>query len=98
MHASQRDVILDIDVQIIGGLHLAQPNMVSRIPPTVDFLSRQLKPAPTFVLPLHCSGFQAKIALEKALGQGCVPAGVGTTIEVRGDADGEQHMFAPCVS
>lgn len=87
----------DAYCQIIGGLHLASPDLASRIPPTVEFLSQRLRPAPAFVLPLHCSGFQAKIALEKAFGQGCVPAGVGMTIEVLGDVNGEQHMFAPCV-
>jgi len=83
---------------VIGGLHLAGPELVPRIPPTVDFLSRQLRPSPTYVLPLHCSGFPAKVALEKALGEGCVPGGVGMKIQIQGDAKGEESMFAPCVS
>ncbi|KAF9051239.1 hypothetical protein BDZ89DRAFT_1057083 [Hymenopellis radicata] len=58
---------------IIGGLHLATPDLVPRIPPTVEFLSQQLKPAPTYILPMHCSGFNAKVALESAFGEGCVP-------------------------
>lgn len=34
---------------------------------------------------MHCSGFQAKVALEKALGEGCVPAGVGHKVVILGD-------------
>ncbi|OBZ67114.1 hypothetical protein A0H81_12902 [Grifola frondosa] len=81
---------------IIGGLHLAGPELVERIEPTVNFLANQMRPAPTYVLPMHCSGFAAKVALESALGQGCVPAGVGIKVEVNGDGDGEQMMFPPC--
>jgi 7,8-dihydropterin-6-yl-methyl-4-(beta-D-ribofuranosyl)aminobenzene 5'-phosphate synthase len=66
--------------------------MVPRIPPTIDFLSRQLKPAPVYVLPIHCTGFQAKVALEKAFGEGCVPAGTGMKIELRGDANDEKQI------
>ena len=33
--------------QIIGGLHLAGPELIERIPPTIDFLSRSLAPSPT---------------------------------------------------
>ena len=57
--------------------------------PTVNFLSNQLRPAPSYILPMHCSGFAAKVALEKAFGEGCVPAGTGISIEVRGDEEGE---------
>jgi len=62
---------------------------------TVDFLSNQLRPSPFYVLPMHCSGFQAKIALEKAFGDGCVPAGVGLKVEVVGDKALEERLFAP---
>jgi len=34
---------------------------------------------------MHCTGFQAKLALEKAFGEGCVPTGVGHKIEIVGD-------------
>jgi len=83
---------------IVGGLHLATPDLVPRIPPTIEFLSRQLRPAPAYILPLHCSGFRAKVALEKEFGEGCVPGGVGIKIVVQGDAPGEERMFAPTVS
>ncbi|KIO25909.1 hypothetical protein M407DRAFT_75106 [Tulasnella calospora MUT 4182] len=65
---------------IIGGLHLAPPDQVYRIAPTVEFISKSLRPAPTYILPMHCTGFKAKIALEQELGEGCVPAGVGMKV------------------
>jgi len=82
---------------IIGGLHLAPPDTVERIEPTISFLSRRIIPAPTFVLPMHCSGFQCKVELEKALGEGCVPAGVGMRVEILGDRDFDSRLFAPTV-
>lgn len=84
-------------LQIIGGLHLAGPELVPRIAPTVDFLTRQLKPAPTYILPMHCSGFPVKTALEKAFGEGCVPAGVGMKVRVEGDRSIDGALFAPVI-
>jgi len=80
---------------VIGGLHLAGPEFGPRIPMTVDFLSKNLKPAPMYLLPMHCTGFQAKIALEKAFGEGCVPAGVGLKVDVLGDREHDKHLFPP---
>ncbi|KAG9011070.1 hypothetical protein FRB90_007504 [Tulasnella sp. 427] len=80
---------------VIGGLHLAPPDQVYRIAPTVEFLSKSLVPAPTYVLPMHCSGFRAKVALENALGEGCVPAGVGIKVLVKGDEEAEKVIRAP---
>ncbi|KAI0697733.1 beta-lactamase-like protein [Cerioporus squamosus] len=80
---------------IIGGLHLAGTELVERIPPTVDYLSNQLRPAPVYVLPMHCSGFAAKVALEDAFGEGCVPAGVGHKVIVDGNPEMEKMMLAP---
>ncbi|KZS98233.1 hypothetical protein SISNIDRAFT_472261 [Sistotremastrum niveocremeum HHB9708] len=82
---------------IVGGLHLAGPELASRIPKTVQFLTESLRPAPVYVLPMHCSGFAVKIALEHALGEGCVPAGVGTKIVVQGDALAETKIFEPSI-
>jgi len=82
---------------IIGGLHLSPPDFADRIEPTVDFLSRQMVPAPTYILPMHCSGFQSKVKLEAAFGDGCVPAGVGHKIEVLGDRASESRIFPPTV-
>lgn len=69
---------------IIGGLHLAGPELQDRIDPTVDFIAERLVPTPTYVLPMHCTGFNAKIALARALGDACVPAGTGMRIEFKG--------------
>ncbi|KAK0225985.1 beta-lactamase-like protein [Armillaria fumosa] len=80
---------------VVGGLHLATPDLVPRIAPTVHFLSEQLKPSPTYILPMHCSGFQTKVSLEAAMGEGCVPAGAGLTVEVMGDKAHDPRLFAP---
>jgi len=79
--------------QVIGGLHLAGPELVPRIPHTVDFLANELRPSPMYVLPMHCSGFQSKIALERAFGDGCVPGGVGMKVEIRGDREGDAKLL-----
>ncbi|KAH9832331.1 beta-lactamase-like protein [Rhodofomes roseus] len=103
-HAGIVNVVKDAVAQfsrpiymIIGGLHLAGTDLVPRIEPTVDFLANRLRPAPTYVLPMHCSGFAAKVALEHALGEGCVPAGVGHKFEVTGDREAEKLIFAPTI-
>ena len=44
---------------------------------------------------MHCTGFLAKIALQEALGEGCVPAGVGIKVEVQGEAADEPFMPIP---
>ncbi|KAF8070550.1 beta-lactamase-like protein [Lyophyllum atratum] len=80
---------------IIGGLHLAGPEFSPRVPPTVEFLSHQLRPSPTYVLPMHCSGFQSKLALEAAFGAGCVPAGVGLKVNVVGAREQDKTIFPP---
>lgn len=80
---------------IVGGLHLAGPELADRIKPTVDFLSEDLVPAPTYVLPMHCSGFATKVALEAALGEGCVPAGVGHQVIINGSLADEASVRPP---
>lgn len=89
------DVLFIPRRKIIGGLHLASPEFSSRIPTTVEFLSETLRPAPVYVLPMHCSGFQAKLALERALGEGCVPAGVGHKIHLKGDRGLDARLLPP---
>ena len=91
--------VVDVDcflttAQIVGGLHLAGTELTERIPPTVDFLSNKMRPAPTYILPMHCSGFVAKVALEEAFGEGCVPAGVGNRVIVQESPESEKVMFA----
>ena len=78
--------------QIVAGLHLAGPEVAGSIPLTVDFLSRQLKPRPTYIFPMHCSGLAAKVALEEAFGEGCVPTGVGNQVVVEWSPENEKLM------
>ncbi|RDB25048.1 7,8-dihydropterin-6-methyl-4-(beta-D-ribofuranosyl)-aminobenzene-5'-phosphate synthase [Hypsizygus marmoreus] len=80
---------------IIGGLHLAGPEFSYRLPLTVKFLSEQLRPSPTYILPMHCSGFQSKLTLDAAFGEGCVPAGVGLKVNVVGDRERDKELFPP---
>lgn len=75
---------------IVGGLHLASSDLYPRIEPTVSFLSSTLRPSPTYILPMHCTGWKAKIALEEALGDGVVPAGVGHRVVINGVAEKEE--------
>jgi len=80
---------------IIGGLHLGGPELEPRIAPTVEFLSKTMIPAPTYILPMHCSGFLAKVALQKALGEGCVPAGVGIKVNIQGSVTDPRFLVPP---
>ena len=80
---------------MVGGLHLAPWDFASRIEPTVRFLSEELVPAPAYVLPMHCTGFHAKVELEHALGDGCVPAGVGIKVEVAGSEEEDKRLSPP---
>jgi 7,8-dihydropterin-6-yl-methyl-4-(beta-D-ribofuranosyl)aminobenzene 5'-phosphate synthase len=79
---------------IIGGLHLAGPELQYRVGPTVDFISERLIPTPSFVLPMHCTGFSAKVALAQALGDACVPAGTGMSVEFKGiDSQADDRLM-----
>ena len=65
----------------------------------MEFFASKMVPAPTYVLPLHCTGFDAKVALAKALEEGCVPAGTGNTVEIKGDESAEEVLsrFTVCI-
>jgi len=77
---------------ILGGFHLAGVDLAHRIPPTVEFISKHLQPTPKYVLPVHCTGFNAKVALREALGDVVVPAGTGITIDIEGDDEAEDDL------
>ena len=83
---------------VVGGLHLGGPELAPRIGPTVDFFAKQLRPSPTYILPMHCSGFPVKVALEKALGDACVIVGTGMRAQIEGDKEAEKAIFPPTVS
>ncbi|KAI0312977.1 beta-lactamase-like protein [Amylostereum chailletii] len=82
---------------IIGGLHLAAPDHANRIEPTVKFLAHSLRPAPTYILPMHCTGLPAKCALVNELGEGCVPAGVGIKVVVGGNEADDDRLWGSIV-
>ncbi|EKM54130.1 uncharacterized protein PHACADRAFT_174622 [Phanerochaete carnosa HHB-10118-sp] len=82
---------------IVGGLHLGGPELADRIEPTVNFFANKLRPSPTYILPMHCSGFGVKIALEKAFGDGCVPTGAGVHVKVDGSPEDEAAIFPPLI-
>ena len=73
-------------------MHLAGPELADRIEPTVNFLASRMIPAPTYVLPMHCTGFGAKVQLAKALGEGCVPVGTGNSVEIKGNAPEDEVL------
>ncbi|ETW80363.1 hypothetical protein HETIRDRAFT_61468 [Heterobasidion irregulare TC 32-1] len=93
-----KDAVATFSRPIIGGLHLGGPELAPRIAPTVDFLARRLRPAPAYVLPMHCSGFDVKVALQAALGEGCVPAGAGMQVKVLGESTDEARVFPPSIA
>jgi 7,8-dihydropterin-6-yl-methyl-4-(beta-D-ribofuranosyl)aminobenzene 5'-phosphate synthase len=65
---------------VIGGYHLGGTGMEERIPDTVKFFSEELQPRATYLVPMHCTGFKAKVALANALGDCVIPAGSGSRI------------------
>ena len=84
-------------LQVLGGFHLGGPEVAHTIAPTVKFMAESMRPSPTYVLPMHCTGFDAKVALKEALGEGCVPAGAGMNVMVKGDPEGEKMMMVPTI-
>jgi len=85
---------------IVGGLHLSAPEVADRIAPTIEFLTDCVCPQPAvepparclcqrlkYIVPLHCTGFAARVALERVMGEECVVAGIGLNIVVKGGTD-----------
>lgn len=65
---------------VVGGYHLGGVGMEERIPATVEYFSNTLAQRPRFMVPMHCTGFNAKVALKNAMGDIIVPAGSGSRI------------------
>ncbi|WVQ74698.1 hypothetical protein IAR50_004302 [Cryptococcus sp. DSM 104548] len=61
---------------VIGGLHLV-PTSIQPATQTVDFLAHRIVPEVKYVLPLHCTGLEARGWLRQEMGDRCVPVGVG---------------------
>jgi len=76
---------------VVGGLHLV-PTNIQPMNETVDFIARRIQPRPKYVLPLHCTGLEARAKLREAIGEACIPAGVGMKVVVDGDASAESGL------
>ncbi|WVQ78787.1 hypothetical protein IAT38_000878 [Cryptococcus sp. DSM 104549] len=76
---------------VVGGFHLV-PTQTQPAVQTVDFISRRVQPTPKYVLPLHCTGLEARAMLREKLGDGCVPAGVGMRVVFEGVEAGEEGL------
>lgn len=92
-HRFLQTVPISSHTQVVGGLHLASADLYPRIEPTVSFFSTSLRPSPTYILPMHCTGWKAKVALEKELGEGIVPTGVGHRVEIQGEEEHEGRTW-----
>lgn len=68
---------------LVGGFHLAGRDVEVRIKQTVNDLVA-IQPKPKYILPGHCTGFKAKIALEQAFGDEVISVGSGLTVIVGG--------------
>lgn len=66
---------------VLGGLHLAGRDFEDRIAPTVDAFALE-EFDPDYIVPMHCTGFDAKVALRNKLGNKIVPGGVGLVVRV----------------
>ena len=70
---------VDSVLAVMGGFHLAGPAFEPIIPLTVAALA-ELRPG--VVLPAHCTGWRAHVALAGRLGEAYVPNSVGTRVEL----------------
>ncbi|WVQ64928.1 uncharacterized protein L199_003098 [Kwoniella botswanensis] len=74
---------------IVGGLHLA-PIQSQPAKQTAEFLSERIVPQPNYVLPLHCTGLEARAMLRDRLGDRVVHCGTGISVVWSGtDEDDE---------
>ncbi len=64
---------------IIGGFHLSGVLFEAIIPPTVAALQEI---APAHIVPAHCTGSPAQIALSAAMPEAFVSPAVGTRLEL----------------
>lgn len=76
---------------VVGGFHLV-PVEQQPVDLTIDFIARRLRPSPAYVLPLHCTGLEPRARLKAALGDRCIPAGVGMRVTVDGNEEEERTI------
>ncbi len=72
---------------VIGGFHLTGAIFEPLIGPTVAALTEI---APAVLVPQHCTGWKAHVALAQALPQAYTPNSVGTRLELMGEAAGNR--------
>lgn len=68
---------------LIGGFHLGGTAFGDRIPATVEALASM---GPRYLVPAHCTGFRARVALAQAMPDAVLPNTVGTTYRFLGAA------------
>lgn len=73
---------------LIAGLHLV-PTSHQPARETIDFITARVQPRPRWVVPLHCTGLEARGWLRERLGEGCVLGGVGVRGVFGGGRGGE---------
>ncbi|EIW68999.1 hypothetical protein TREMEDRAFT_62716 [Tremella mesenterica DSM 1558] len=76
---------------VVGGFHLV-PSHSQPVAETIDFLSNRIHPKPAYILPLHCTGMEARAKLLTEMGERCVCAGVGMKVVVMGNDDDERGL------
>jgi 7,8-dihydropterin-6-yl-methyl-4-(beta-D-ribofuranosyl)aminobenzene 5'-phosphate synthase len=70
---------------VIGGFHLTGAIFEPLIAPTVAAL---IEVRPAVLVPQHCTGWKAHLALARALPQAYTPNSVGTRLEMVGEPAG----------
>lgn len=76
---------------VVGGLHLI-PIETQPVAETVEFLGKRMQPRPDWIVPLHCTGVEARGKLIDEFGKQCIPSGVGIKVTVQGDNDREKTL------
>lgn len=76
---------------VVGGLHLI-PIETQPVAETVEFLGKRMNPRPDWIVPLHCTGVEARGKLIDEFGKQCIPSGVGIKVTVEGDAEKEKKL------
>lgn len=76
---------------VVGGLHLI-PIETQPVAETVEFLGRRMQPRPRWIVPLHCTGVEARGKLIDEFGKDCIPSGVGIKVTVDANLEKEKTL------
>lgn len=85
VRTAQRLTGIDRIHAVVGGFHLNGPTFEPLIAPTVTALKHV---APEWLIPSHCTGWQAHGALARAFPDSCVPGAVGTRLHFASPSSG----------